>query len=83
MLVVDSQQFEVIDKSSGENITRSILLHVIAEQEETSQSVMSEGFLESVIRAYTDNDSEGVRSCLENALKSFLNNQPKGADSGN
>ena len=52
-LVVDGERFEVIDKKSGEQITRSILLHVIAEQEERGESVMSEDFLARIIRAYS------------------------------
>jgi polyhydroxyalkanoate synthesis repressor PhaR len=71
-LVVNSEPFKVIDKKSGENITRSILLHVIAEQEETGKSVMSEEFLEHVIRAYADNTPHLVSGCLEKALAKFL-----------
>ncbi len=71
-LVVNAKPFQVIDKKSGENITRSILLHVIAEQEETGRSVMTEEFLEHVIRAYADDAPQEVRGCLENALAKFM-----------
>lgn len=71
-LVVSSEPFVVIDKKSGENITRSILLHVIAEQEETGRSVMTEEFLAHVIRAYADDAPQQVRNCLEKALAHFL-----------
>ncbi|MGI9259130.1 MAG: polyhydroxyalkanoate synthesis repressor PhaR [Gammaproteobacteria bacterium] len=71
-LVVNAEPFKVIDKKSGENITRSILLHVIAEQEETGRSVMSEEFLAHVIRAYADDAPKQVRGCLEDALAGFL-----------
>ena len=81
LLVLESRQFKVIDKSSDEDITRSILLHVIADQEETGRSVMSEEFLAHVIRAYADKTPEEVRSCLETALGTFLANESNAADS--
>ena len=71
-LVVNAEPFMVIDKNSGENITRSILLHVIAEQEETGRSVMSEEFLAHVIRSYADDAPDLVSGCLEKALAKFL-----------
>jgi len=50
-LVVDDEQFEVIDKKSRQDITRSVLLHVIVEQEERGESVMSKDLLAQFIRA--------------------------------
>ena len=76
-LVVDGEQFEVIDKKSGEQITRSILLHVIAEQEERGESVMSEDFLARIIRAYSGEMPQAVRGYLEEALAFFLDEQQK------
>ena len=82
-LVVDGERFEVIDKKSGEQITRSILLHVIAEQEERGESVMSEDFLARIIRAYSGEMPHVVRSYLEEALASFLDQQQKTGESRN
>ncbi len=79
-LVVDGEQFEVIDKKSGEQITRSILLHVIAEQEERGESVMSEDFLARIIRAYSGEMPQAVRGYLEEALAFFLDEQQKIAE---
>ncbi len=76
-LVVDSEPFQVIDKKSGENITRSILLHVIAEQEERGESVMSEVFLARIIRAYNGQMPQMVRGYLEETLSLFLEQQQK------
>lgn len=76
-LVVDGERFEVIDKKSGEQITRSILLHVIAEQEERGESVMSEDFLARIIRAYSGEMPQMVRGYLEEALAFFLDEQQK------
>lgn len=74
-LVVEEEQFRVIDKKSGENITRSILLHVIAEQEECGASVMSEKFLSHVIKSYDSDTQEMVRKHLEQNLSQLLDQQ--------
>lgn len=51
-LVLKKTAFVVIDKKTGQDITRSILLHVIIEQEQHGEAVMSEDFLSQVIRSY-------------------------------
>ena len=74
-LVVKEEPFRVIDKKSGENITRSILLHVIAEQEEGGASVMTENFLAHIIKSYDSDTPEIVRDHLEQHLSHFLDQQ--------
>ena len=49
-LVVDRVDFVVLDRKSQQDITRSILLQVIAEQEGAGESLMSRDFLSQVIR---------------------------------
>src|SRR5690606_1035374 len=51
-LVMDKVDFVVIDKKSQHDITRSILLQVIAEQEHTGEPLMSQDFLAQIIRCY-------------------------------
>src|SRR3984957_5745079 len=51
-LVVERIDFVVIDKKSQADITRSILLQVIAEQEHDGEPLMSRDFLSQVIRSY-------------------------------
>jgi polyhydroxyalkanoate synthesis repressor PhaR len=51
-LVMNKVDFEVIDKKSGEDITRTILLQVISEQEQHGDAIMTEDFLAQIIRAY-------------------------------
>jgi len=80
-LVIEGSQFEVIDKKTGENITRCILLQVISEQEQQGQAVMSEDFLAQVIRAYSGAVPNVVRLYLENTLKLFIDQQQRLADS--
>jgi len=56
-LVLSGEPFEVIDKKTDANITRSILLQVIAEQEQQGPSVMSEDFLSQIIRSHASRAS--------------------------
>ncbi len=51
-LVQDEQDVVVIDKKSGNDITRSILLQVIAEQEQNGGALISLDFLIDIIRRH-------------------------------
>ncbi|MGC3980160.1 MAG: polyhydroxyalkanoate synthesis repressor PhaR [Steroidobacteraceae bacterium] len=73
-LVTDKAEFMVIDKKTNEDITRSILLQVIAEQEH-GEPMMSQDFLSQVIRSYGGAMQSFVGSYLENSLKLFANQQ--------
>ena len=79
-LVIDGTEFEVIDKKTGNNITRSILLQVISEQEQQGDSVMSEDFLAQVIRAYSGQMPTMLRGYLEKSLGLFVEQQQRMAD---
>lgn len=72
-LVVDRVDFVVIDKKTQGDITRSILLQVIAEQEHGDDPLMSRDFLSQIIRCY---GSAGmIGSYLEQSLKLFATQQ--------
>jgi polyhydroxyalkanoate synthesis repressor PhaR len=74
-LVMDKIDFVVIDKKSQEDITRSILLQVIAEQEHTGEPLMSQDFLSQVIRSYGGAMQGFVGSYLEQSLKLLASQQ--------
>jgi polyhydroxyalkanoate synthesis repressor PhaR len=74
-LVIDRIDFVVIDKKSQEDITRSILLQVIAEQEHGGEPLMSRDFLSQVIRSYGGSMQGMIGSYLEQSLKLFANQQ--------
>ena len=74
-LVMDKVDFVVIDKKSQEDITRSILLQVIAEQEHSGEPLMSQDFLSQVIRSYGDAMQSFVGSYLEQSLKLLASQQ--------
>src|ERR1043165_3528836 len=70
-LVIDRIDFVVMDKKTQEDITRSILLQVIAEQEHGVDPVMSRDFLSQVIRSYGGNLQNMLSSYLEQSMKLF------------
>jgi polyhydroxyalkanoate synthesis repressor PhaR len=74
-LVMDKIDFIVIDKKSQEDITRSILLQVIAEQEHSGEPLMSQDFLSQVIRSYGGAMQGLVGSYLEQSLKLLSSQQ--------
>ena len=74
-LVLEKTDFVVIDKKSGKDITRTILLQVISEQEQSGETVMSRDFLAHVIRSYGDAMQGFVGSYLEQSIKLFMNQQ--------
>ncbi|HMN45724.1 MAG TPA: polyhydroxyalkanoate synthesis repressor PhaR [Povalibacter sp.] len=80
-LVMDKVDFVVIDKKSQEDITRSILLQVIAEQEHQGEPLMSQDFLSQVIRSYGGAMQTFVGSYLEQSLKLLASQQQQFRDS--
>jgi polyhydroxyalkanoate synthesis repressor PhaR len=71
-LVVERIDFVVVDKKSNSDITRSILLQVIAEQEHLPEPLLTQDFLIGVIRAYGSGVHGLVSSHLEQTLRQFL-----------
>src|ERR1700757_4972688 len=70
-LVIERIDFVVVDKKSQGDITRSILLQVIAEQEHGNEPLMSRDFLSQVIRSYGVGTRGMVGSYLEQSLRQF------------
>ena len=79
-LVMDKVDFTVVDKKSQEDITRSILLQVISEQEHDGEPLMSQDFLSQVIRSYGGTMQTMVGSYLEQSLKLFTGQQAQMRD---
>jgi len=78
-LVLDRIDFVVIDKKTEEDITRSILLQVISEQEEAGEPLFSRDFLSQAIRSY--GTMQGlVSSYMEQSLKLFMGQQQQMRD---
>jgi polyhydroxyalkanoate synthesis repressor PhaR len=74
-LVVERIDFVVVDKKNNADITRSILLQVIAEQEHLAEPILSQEFMVSVIRSYGTAMQGQVSPHLETSLKQLVNSQ--------
>jgi polyhydroxyalkanoate synthesis repressor PhaR len=51
-LVQDEHEVQVIDKQSGDDITRAILLQVISDREQNGEALISQEFLVDIIRRH-------------------------------
>ncbi len=79
-LVLNRVQFCVMDKRSQQDITRPVLLQVIADQEQRDGTILSQDFLAELIRSH-DVGLEGMLSSyLEQTLRLFLSADRPAAD---
>jgi polyhydroxyalkanoate synthesis repressor PhaR len=74
-LVISKINFVVIDKNSGDDITRPILLQVITEQEQNDDAIMSRDFMSQVIRSYGKVVPGFMSNYLEQSMKLFVTQQ--------
>jgi polyhydroxyalkanoate synthesis repressor PhaR len=74
-LVIDGVPFRVEDKRSREDITRSILLQVIAEREENGTPIFTNELLQFIIRYYGDPMQASITRYLELSLRLFAEQQ--------
>ena len=73
--VIAKIDFVVIEKKSGKDITRPILLQVISEQEQQGDAIMSQDFLSQVIRSYGKSVPGFLAKYLEQSMKLILTQQ--------
>jgi len=74
-LVVERIEFVVVDKKNNADITRSILLQVIAEQEHLPEPILTQDFRVNVIRAYGTTAQAQVSGHLEQSVKQIMSQQ--------
>mgnify|MGYP000710578856 CR=1 FL=1 len=74
-LVLDGEEFKVVDKASSKDITRAILLQVIAEQEGLGKTIFSTQLLSRIIRFYDDNLQNVMSHYLEQSMEVFERQQ--------
>jgi polyhydroxyalkanoate synthesis repressor PhaR len=75
-LVLDGETFEVRDARSGKDLTRSVLLQIIAEHEEHGQPMLSTQLLTGIIGFYGDNLQGFLGPYLEQSMGVFLDQSP-------
>lgn len=74
-LVAGGEDVVVIDDTSGQDITRSILLQVISEQEQGGRPILSADMLKQIIRFYGNPLQDMMGGYLERSVQMFLNQQ--------
>lgn len=70
-LVLKHETFQVIDAKSGDDLTRSILLQIILEEEQEGQPLFSHDVLTQFIRSYGNAMQGMMGSYLERNLQAF------------
>ncbi|EAR22445.1 polyhydroxyalkanoate synthesis repressor PhaR [Nitrococcus mobilis] len=74
-LVLNGVEFEVIDAKTKMNLTRSILLQIIAEEEEGGEPIFSSALLAQLIRAYGGSMQNMLTSYLEKSMELWAEQQ--------
>jgi polyhydroxyalkanoate synthesis repressor PhaR len=81
-MVLGGTDFEVRDAKSGEDITRSILLQIILEEETGGMPMFSSQMLAQIIRFYGHAMQGMMGSYLEHNLQTFVDLQTRLAEQG-
>jgi polyhydroxyalkanoate synthesis repressor PhaR len=76
-LVMDAENFVVIDAKSGDDLTRSILLQIILEEETAGVPLFTEQILANIIRFYGHAMQGFVGAYLEKNMQVFMEMQQK------
>jgi polyhydroxyalkanoate synthesis repressor PhaR len=79
-MVLESQDFEVRDAKTGEELTRSILLQIILEEETGGMPMFTSQMLAQVIRFYGHAMQGMMGSYLEKNLQTFVDMQARLAE---
>ena len=79
-MVLEGQEFEVRDAKGGEDLTRSILLQIILEEESAGVPMFSSQSLAQIIRFYGHAMQGVMGNYLEQNLQSFTDLQARFAD---
>ncbi|MDQ5942858.1 MAG: hypothetical protein QG572_1674, partial [Pseudomonadota bacterium] len=76
-LVLAFENFKVVDAKTGEDLSRSILLQIILEEETGGMPMFTAELLAQVIRFYGNAMQGMMGKYLENNIKSFVDFQGK------
>lgn len=76
-LVLDNEEFNVVDAKTDEDLTRSILLQIILEEESNGSPMFSSGALAQIIRYYGHAMQGMMGSYLEKNIQAFIDIQNK------
>ena len=71
-LVMSYAEFKVIDAKTKEDLTRSTLMQIIAEEETNGNPLMSSDVLQEFVRLYGDSMQAMMSRFLEHSIKMFM-----------
>lgn len=72
-MVLAKQQIKVLDSKTGNDLTRSVLLQIISDQEAMGhEPLLTNKVLEQIIRFYGDNMSSFFSRYMEQSIANFL-----------
>ncbi len=74
-LIIQGEKIKIVDDKTGEDLTRAILLQIIADQEQFGQPILSTATLESIIRFYGDAMQGFMGRFLDQSVATFVNQQ--------
>jgi polyhydroxyalkanoate synthesis repressor PhaR len=74
-LILEFELFVVQDAKSGEDLTRTVLLQIIGEYEESGQPIFTNQLLQQIIRAHGDPMAGLMGKFLEDSLRQFMDQQ--------
>jgi len=76
-LVLSHEPFRIVDAKTGEDLTRSVLLQIILEEEACGQPLFSSELLAQIIRFYGQASQNLMGRYLENSIAAFVEMQNK------
>jgi polyhydroxyalkanoate synthesis repressor PhaR len=74
-IIVAGERIKVIDDKTQEDITRVVLLQVIADQEQFGRPILSTSLLESLIRFYGNSLQSFLSDYLDKSVDTFVRQQ--------
>jgi polyhydroxyalkanoate synthesis repressor PhaR len=77
-MVINYEQFQVVDSKTGDDLTRATLMQVVTELESEGQrSLLTNRILEELIRFYGDQFASVIGPLIEQQILAFLEEQDK------
>ena len=74
-LVMDNDDFQVVDAKTGQDITHNVLLQIITEQEHSNPPMFSNQFLAQLIRLYGNSMQVLFADFLQSSMSMFTQQQ--------
>jgi len=75
-LIISGESIKVVDSKDGVDLTRTVLLQILAEQEQAGHgTVLTNRTIEQLIRFYGDRFGRVASRYIEEAIQAFLDHQ--------